>query len=145
MRLILLGQSAIQGGDLNEITPSHPLTHRQIQFMISKYELYLIETSCKRARQSQEIQSWICFQTYKNSNITGINVIMVQINTFPLLLETYSMCSEAPTMIAEYIFTCAIDLGSLKIKWNSENVDSHNMQRGRQVIGSVGFRIRTRY
>lgn len=39
--------------------------------------------------------------------------MMVQKNIFPFHLETYLMCSEAPTMVAGYIFTCVIDWGHI--------------------------------
>ena len=50
---------------------------------------------------------------------------MVQINTFPLLLETYSMCSEALTMVARYIFICTIDLGKFGDKMKFRKHRSH--------------------
>lgn len=81
---------------------------------------------------------------------------MVQINMFPIHLETYSMCSEAPAMLAGFISINVINPGNFKDKTNLRkyklslllSADEATLApKGEDllwVIRPVGFRIRTR-
>lgn len=82
----------------------HTHTHTKSSlFKMNEYELYL-KSFCRRVNLLLTIQK---------SNGICLNVMLVQINKFPLHLETYLMCSEAPTIIAGFVFTSVIDRGLL--------------------------------